>query len=643
MKLSIIIPAYNAEPYLKELIECLKPQITKDTEVIIIDDGSAQRVSCSEKGFKVYRQKNQGCSSARNKGLEKAKGEYISFIDADDIVSSNFVARILDKAAEDPDVIEFSWRSLTDKMWNCNVKLNSSKDRQPNPSVCTRVFKRSFIGPVRFNTKKDSTEDEDFSRRIGYLDNEKKINVGIITDYLYFYRDDVPMSKTKRYAAGLMNTKKVMYYYEHVTSNMADLLEEIKKEDETNEVWLMTERCDIPEMKRYCRVIQPRSDWAHIVRGEHNDYIKERKPPIKTQVVIYRKIIPAAGGLNSFISNFVESMSDKYDITIVCKAISEKRYRQLIKKVRVAAELLRNPGQRDKQVSTIEQTVYCDTLIMLSFLDDLPQNVMAKKVVRMCHACKTDSSWKIPKDYDELVYVSKTAMKSHGDTKGTVIHNMITYQDRRPLILISATRIPAPDKGNNEARMMKLAEMLNKADIPFLWLNFSEGELMNPPKGFHNMGLVMDAHEYFPIADYVVQLSDSEAWSYTMLEALTQNIPVICTPFPSAFEMGVEDGVNAHVIPFDMDFDVTRLWDIPVFEYEYDNGKIISQWKKILGSSKGKGNYKPPVERIMKIKAAQTYFDIELQEEIAIDTVMEVREERAYDLKMKGLAYIIGG
>ena len=157
------------------------------------------------------------------------------------------------------------------------------------------------------------------------------------------------------------------------------------------------------------------------------------------------------------------------------------------------------------------------------------------------------------------------------------------------------------------------------------------------------MGLVMEAKEYFPLADYIVQLSDSEAWSYTMLEALSQNIPVICTPFPSALEMGVEDGVNAHVVPFDMDFDVNKLLEIPSFEYEYDNDKIVSQWKRILGSSTGKVEYKPPVEKIMRVKAAQTYFDIELQREIAIDTVMEVREERAYDLKMKGLAYIIGG
>ena len=112
-------------------------------------------------------------------------------------------------------------------------------------------------------------------------------------------------------------------------------------------------------------------------------------------------------------------------------------------------------------------------------------------------------------------------------------------------------------------------------------------------------------------ADYVVMLSDSECWSYTVLEALTNGVPLICTPFPSAFEQGVEDGVNAHVIPFDMDFDVNVLRRIPIFTYKYDNKTIKQQWEEILGEYKPFPLYQP--EKTVLVKVITGYDDVLLK------------------------------
>ena len=154
LRLSIIIPFYNAEPYTSELLMRLAPQITDEVEVIVVDDGSKIPFKTDHSFVRVQRQQNRGCSSARNVGIDKARGDYISFIDADDMVSEDFVSKILEKTKDEPDVIEMSWKSLTDKGWNLTAKLNSDKERLSNPSVCTRVFKRSFIGDIRFNEKK---------------------------------------------------------------------------------------------------------------------------------------------------------------------------------------------------------------------------------------------------------------------------------------------------------------------------------------------------------------------------------------------------------------------------------------------------------------------------------------------------------
>ena len=202
-KLSIIIPYYNGGKYTEELLDCLNPQITDDVEVILVDDGSPEPFKTGYKWCKVIRKENGGCASARNRGLEEAKGDYIAFIDADDMVPGYFVEKLLQKASEDYDIIDFSWKSLDSQGNQHNYFLYFDSDRLPNPSVCTRAFKRSFIGNIRFNEKKDSTEDEDLSRKVGYL-YRTDYKHGSISDYMYFYRTSLENSKVKRFKLGLM-------------------------------------------------------------------------------------------------------------------------------------------------------------------------------------------------------------------------------------------------------------------------------------------------------------------------------------------------------------------------------------------------------------------------------------------------------
>ena len=185
MKLSIIIPCYNAEPYIHELLDILVRQQSKETEIIVIDDGSQVPFETKHKSVKVYRKTNGGAASARNMGLEKAKGEYIAFIDADDIVPDYYIKKIIEKTKEGFDVCDFSWKSYDHNGAQFDYKLYGPSDRLRNPSACTRCFSRKFIGSTRFSEIKDAVEDEDFSRRLGYLDPEKQFKREVITDYMY--------------------------------------------------------------------------------------------------------------------------------------------------------------------------------------------------------------------------------------------------------------------------------------------------------------------------------------------------------------------------------------------------------------------------------------------------------------------------
>jgi len=97
MRLSIIIPAYNADAYLPQLLDCLDKQMVPGVEVIIVDDGSKVPFKTDYKWATVIRQGNAGPGIARNTGLNKMTGEYFTFIDADDMVSEKYLATILDK------------------------------------------------------------------------------------------------------------------------------------------------------------------------------------------------------------------------------------------------------------------------------------------------------------------------------------------------------------------------------------------------------------------------------------------------------------------------------------------------------------------------------------------------------------------
>ena len=620
MKLSIIIPYYNAEPYTSELLDVLNPQINDEVEVIVVDDGSTEKFKTDYKWCKVIHKKNGGCATARNRGLNKAKGDYVSFIDADDLIPEYFISKLFETIDKtNADVIDFSWKSLSKEGTQHDHKLNAN-GWLTNPSVCTRAFKRSFIGDVRFNEKKDSTEDEDFSRKIGYLDKSTKMIHAAIPEYMYFYRTAVTDSKIKRFKKGLMKTKRVVYYFNHIKSDMTWLLEEIKKEDEVNEVWLLTHRCDIPELKRYCQISQPIKIWAHYLRGEKYSNCEIVHQPIKTQVVLYCEYANKVGGISTFLYNFCQHMKRHYDIMVLYDKMDAYQVSRLMSIVPVM-----------KVSST---PVVCDTIILNRLTDKIPENVTYKQSIQIVHAC-SQVKLDIPQDRDQIVNVSQAAKDSWGEQSkdGIVIHNPSWNEDKESLFLISATRISAKDKGSNDSRMRILANKLVNAGIPYVWLNFSDIPLKDMPQGFVNMPSTLDIQPFIKRADYLVQLSDEEAYSMAILEALTNNTAVLSTPFKSLLESGFIDEKTGYIVPYDMDFDVMDLLNVPQFDFEYDNNTIINQWRSLLGDGQPTNYHLDMV----KVRVTMSYKDVFFNQQMEKGMIINMPVNRAEELKKKGL------
>ena len=622
IKLSIIIPYYNTPEYTSELLDLLDQQITDEVEVFLIDDGSTNKDFKSFPWIKYVRLEHGGQGKARNKGLDLATGTYIQFIDSDDVISENFIEKLLEKIPEDRDIIEFSWRSLNTNGALFNFRVSKDGDRLTNPSACTRCFKRSYIGNIRFNEQKDATEDEDFSRRLGYLrEPVDPISVSIIPDYLYFYRTDAEGSNVKRYKNGLCKTKRIVYFYNHVEADREDILEQIRNDDELNEVILLTYQNDIPQLERWCQIMRPCHIWTHYLKGEEYRGCSIVPIPEQYQIILYIGYLCVIGGIETFIYHFTELYDN---VALVVNSIHVEQRKKLSEHCTVIDY---NP----------KSIYFCDTLILLRILDKMPENIRSNQTVRMCHGCRTNPNWHIPQDSDFIVNVSEASKESFDrEAKNAlVIHNPITKTDRKSLILVSATRIPAPDKGNHEKRMKILAERLNEAEIPFIWFNFSDGRINDAPRGLINVGAVMDIQPYLANADYLVQLSDSEAWSYSILEALTNETAVLVCPFPSAFEMGIEDGINGYIIPFDMGFDVRKLLEIPKFKYKYDNKVIKREWDKIINHKT-----KPKKPKGVKVRILMTYNDTELKRQISAGEVITVSAERAKKIVSAGIGEI---
>ncbi|WP_117882559.1 glycosyltransferase [Aureibaculum luteum] len=173
MKLSFIIPLYNAEKYIEQCLSSIHNQsmILNDYEVIVIDDGSsdngilkARKIAKEYSNMVVYHQENKGVSATRNRGIDLAKGDYIWFIDSDDYIISD-TANILLSIAEkyDLDILEFKMVRTESRTLNKTflgkknskqqISIYSGKEYAAlidlNDSTCTNLYKRQFL----INTK----------------------------------------------------------------------------------------------------------------------------------------------------------------------------------------------------------------------------------------------------------------------------------------------------------------------------------------------------------------------------------------------------------------------------------------------------------------------------------------------------------
>ncbi|SNV05615.1 Hyaluronan synthase [Megamonas hypermegale] len=211
MKISVIIPAYNGEKYIKRCINSIKKQTFYNWEIILIDDGSKDKTgiicdayALEDNRIKVIHKANGGASSARNLGIDKATGDYITFIDCDDWVEEDFFEKAVDFFAKNfVDILitgfVFDKNRVSRNMFKGKNKeiIGINKARKEfflrdkfSWEVCAKFYKKEILSKIKFDIKLKIGEDMLFFWQV--LNSVEKI--GYLPLYKYHY--DISASKT---------------------------------------------------------------------------------------------------------------------------------------------------------------------------------------------------------------------------------------------------------------------------------------------------------------------------------------------------------------------------------------------------------------------------------------------------------------
>ena len=215
-KLSIVIPAYNAEQYIKPCLDSILQNSKEslfETEIIVINDGSTDNTLKNLEGYnhykniKIHTTKNQGVSAARNLGISLAKGEWITFIDADDTVNTNF-SKVVNLAENSKssfiifgnyDIETIDKKILTTQTLQSLMYLSGP---------WSKVYNRQFLIKYKILFEKDILMGEDMLFNLEVIQNSDAIESYKIGFYNYRQNNN---SVTRRFNQKIIESDKKFY------------------------------------------------------------------------------------------------------------------------------------------------------------------------------------------------------------------------------------------------------------------------------------------------------------------------------------------------------------------------------------------------------------------------------------------------
>lgn len=332
----------------------------------------------------------------------------------------------------------------------------------------------------------------------------------------------------------------------------------------------------------------------------------------KFKNIFYFAGLNSIGGVETFFYYLARKYRD-WDIAIFYKEGDEEQIKRLRKYVRV----IQFKGQR----------IQCERAFF-NYNIDIIDYVDADEYIQLVHGDYTKFNIQVyvhPK-ITRFIGVSQLVCDTWEQVTGKhaeCIYNPIVIDKPQKILhLISATRLTR-EKGAD--RIVILANALERAGVKFDWTIYTDARTPLPNKNIYFKEPRLDIYDYIADSDYLVQLSDTEGYCFSVVEALAMGVPVIVTDCPVFREIGVVDGKNGFVVPFDMsNIPVEKIQKgLPKFEYKPKE----DTWGDVL--VKGESQYQRDMKTKVKIIATKRYYDLELDKQIEIGDVTEVSKVRA--------------
>lgn len=305
--------------------------------------------------------------------------------------------------------------------------------------------------------------------------------------------------------------------------------------------------------------------------------------------IFYFDRLNKIGGVETFFYEIAKKYCDN-DITVFYSYGDLKQIQRLKKYIRV--------------IKYTGQNIKCKKAFFNYSLKPI-DNIEAERYYEIIHANYKDLGVR-PNVHDkinEYIGVSQSVCDVFTELTGlpcTLCYNPITIEKpKRVLYLISATRLTA-EKGKN--RILKLAKALDDAEIPYIWTIFTNDTRAIQHPRIIFMEPQLNIRDYIAKADYTVQLSDTEAYCYTMIESLLLNVPVIVTPWACLKELNITNDYG-FILPFDMtNIPVDEIYN-KKFNFKYNLKP--DNWNQILELSKS--TYKEELNSIYTVEALSAY------------------------------------
>jgi glycosyltransferase involved in cell wall biosynthesis len=288
IKVSIVVPVYNTEAYLEKTIDDLRGQTLQEIEIIIVDDGSnaecfalCDAVGQKDSRIRVIHQKNKGVSTARNVGIEVAKGKYIGFVDSDDSVKADMyqvlysnaekinadISCVSEEIVMEDGRIKVASESEQIRIWKTTEEAlrDFLEYKYISMSVYTKIYKAEICKKISFDTQIKINEDKLFVFRALLLSSN--VCFQPVNKYIYFRR--LNSSSIGKFSSKYFDLIKVGNIIESETAQIyPQLLNEAK----------------VNLISAYLRTLKlmVQRNGQNEYKNEFNDIIKKlRKYPIK--------------------------------------------------------------------------------------------------------------------------------------------------------------------------------------------------------------------------------------------------------------------------------------------------------------------------------------------------------------------------